>query len=47
MRPEPAKIIDLGVKHFSLGDEMAVLLQYWENEGGKMKAIAQKLEQLK
>lgn len=44
--PEEAQYyIDLGVKHFSLGDEMSILLKYWRDEGTKMKAITRTLEQ--
>lgn len=31
------KYIDLGVKHFSLGDEMKYLLGHWQNDGGALK----------
>lgn len=43
--PEEAQYyINLGVKHFSLGDQMAVLTKYWTEQGGRMKEIAQGLE---
>lgn len=31
------KYIALGVKHFSLGDEMKYLLGHWQNDGGALK----------
>ena len=37
--------IDLGVRHFSLGDQMAVLHTFWTEEGKKMHDIARALEQ--
>ena len=44
--PEEAQYyIDLGVRHFSLGDQMAVLVDYWTREGGRMKDMARRLEQ--
>lgn len=45
--PEDAKYyIDFGVRHFSLGDEMTILLKYWDEQGGRMKEMARALEQL-
>ena len=42
--PESAQYyIDLGVKHFCLGDQFAVLRQFWMNEGAKMRAVADAL----
>jgi 2-keto-3-deoxy-L-rhamnonate aldolase RhmA len=43
--PEDAKYyIDLGVKHFSIGDEMRICSTYWDNVGKKMKDIAETLK---
>ena len=43
--PEQARYyIDLGVRHFSLGDQLAKLKEFWTGQGGEMKAIAQGLE---
>ncbi len=43
--PEEAQYyIDLGVRHFSLGDQMAVLKSFWTNQGGTMRRIAHALE---
>ena len=43
--PEEAQYyIDLGVRHFSLGDQMAVLKNFWSSQGGAMRRIAQALE---
>jgi 2-keto-3-deoxy-L-rhamnonate aldolase RhmA len=36
--------IDLGVRHFSLGDEFAKLKAFWNDEGKKMRAIADSLQ---
>ena len=37
--PEEAQYyIDLGVRHFSLGDQMAVLKSFWTNQGGNHAA---------
>ena len=36
--------IDLGVKHFSLGDQFVQLMNTWTNDGGKMRAIADSLK---
>lgn len=45
--PEEAQYyIDLGVRHFSLGDEMMILLKYWQEQGARMKEMARALEQL-
>ena len=44
-KPEEAKYyIDLGVRHFSLGDEFAKLMAFWSDEGKKMRAIADSLK---
>ena len=32
--------IDLGVKHFSVGDQFKVIKAFWDNEGKKMRDIA-------
>ena len=37
------KYIDMGVRHFCIGDEFDILKDYWANVGGKMKEIAGKL----
>ena len=43
--PEEAQYyIDLGVRHFRLGDQMAVLKSFWTNQGGTMRRIAHALE---
>ena len=36
--------IDLGVRHFSLGDEYDVLNQFWQNDGAKIRSIADGLK---
>ncbi|MGE4284815.1 MAG: HpcH/HpaI aldolase/citrate lyase family protein [Clostridia bacterium] len=36
--------IDLGVKHFCLGDELKNNMSYWTNSGGKMREIADALK---
>ena len=36
--------IDLGVRHFSLGDQLATLKQFWIEDGGKIRGIANSLE---
>lgn len=36
--------IDLGVRHFSLGDQMAKLKEFWIGQGGEMRAIADGLK---
>lgn len=39
--PEEAQYyIDLGVRHFSLGDQLAKLKELWAHEGAKMRQIA-------
>lgn len=39
--PEDAQYyIDLGVRHFSLGDQLKVLKKFWEDEGKKIRSIA-------
>ena len=44
-RPEDAQYyIDLGVRHFSLGDEMQILLKFWDEQGARMKEMARALE---
>ena len=40
---QAAYYIDLGVRHFSLGDQMAKLKEFWTNEGGRMRSIADSL----
>lgn len=35
--------IDLGVKHFCLGDQTRVLNAYWKGEGAKMRGVADAL----
>ncbi len=43
--PEDAQYyIDLGVRHFSLGDQLAKLKQFWINDGGKIRRIADSLK---
>jgi 2,4-dihydroxyhept-2-ene-1,7-dioic acid aldolase len=42
--PEDAQYyIDLGVRHFSLGDQMAKLREFWMNDGKAMREIADQL----
>lgn len=36
--------IDLGVRHFSLGDELAKLKAFWNGEGAVMRGIADQLK---
>lgn len=36
--------IDLGVRHFSLGDQMGKLREFWTGQGGEMRDIARALE---
>ncbi len=36
--------MDLGVRHFCLGDQFAVLRQFWMGEGAKMRAAADSLK---
>lgn len=36
--------IDLGVKHFSIGDELRNNMKYWTNVGGAMKKLADTLK---
>jgi len=38
------KYIDLGVKHFSLGDQMAVLRKFWSNDGKAIRELADSLK---
>lgn len=39
--PEDAEYyIKLGVRHFSLGDQVKVLKKFWNDDGAKMRAIA-------
>lgn len=39
--PEAAEYyISLGVKHFSLGDQLKVLEKFWKNDGKKMRDLA-------
>jgi len=43
--PEDAQYyIDLGVRHFSLGDQLAKLKQFWTGDGGKIREIADNLK---
>jgi 2-keto-3-deoxy-L-rhamnonate aldolase RhmA len=43
--PEEARYyIDLGVRHFSLGDQLKVLQKFWLTDGGKMRAVADGLK---
>ena len=35
--------IDLGVRHFSLGDQFVQLINSWTNDGGRMRALADSL----
>ena len=40
-KPEEARYYaDLGVRHFSLGDECDILNQFWQGEGAKIRSIA-------
>lgn len=36
--------IDLGVKHFCIGDEMRICMAYWNNVGGEMRRVANTLK---
>ena len=36
--------IDLGVRHFSLGDQLKVLKEFWDVEGKRMREIADSLK---
>jgi len=36
--------IDLGVRHFSLGDQFVQLINSWTNDGGKMRVLADSLK---
>lgn len=46
--PEAAQYyIDLGVRHFSLADQLKILLNFWENEGNKMRTLADKIQSSK
>jgi len=42
---EAAYYIGLGVRHFSLGDQLAVLKSFWNGEGRVMRDIARVLEE--
>jgi len=43
--PDQARYyIDLGVRHFSLGDQLAKLKEFWTGQGGEMKEMARSLE---
>ena len=45
MNPEDADYyISLGVKHFSLGDQLKVLNKFWTDEGAKIRKIADGLK---
>lgn len=35
--------IDLGVRHFCLGDQLNILRNFWINDGGRMRTIGDKL----
>ena len=42
--PEDAQYyIDLGVRHFSLGDQMKILKKFWDEQGGRIRSIADAL----
>jgi 2-keto-3-deoxy-L-rhamnonate aldolase RhmA len=44
MTPEAAQYyIDLGVRHFALGDQISKLREFWMQEGGKIRQIADSL----
>ncbi|HBP39176.1 MAG TPA: 2,4-dihydroxyhept-2-ene-1,7-dioic acid aldolase [Clostridiales bacterium] len=44
-QPEEARYyIDLGVRHFSIGDEMRAVMNYWRLAGSEMKKIAKALQ---
>lgn len=36
--------IDLGVRHFSLGDQMAKLREFWNGQGKEMRDISRSLD---
>jgi len=36
--------IDLGVKHFCIGDEMRICMTYWSSVGGEMRKLADDLK---
>jgi len=42
---EAGYYIDLGVRHFCLGDQTQVLNGFWKGEGGRMRAAADALKQ--
>ncbi|MBW7571414.1 2,4-dihydroxyhept-2-ene-1,7-dioic acid aldolase [Caproiciproducens sp. AGMB10547] len=43
--PEEAQYyLDLGVKHFCLGDELRTNLNYWKNSGGALRTIVDSLK---
>lgn len=43
--PEEARYyMDLGVRHFSLGDQMTVLKSFWNREGARMREMAGQLD---
>lgn len=43
--PEAAEYyISLGVRHFSLGDQLKVLKNFWEGDGGKIRSMADGLK---
>lgn len=41
---QAAYYVSLGVRHFSLGDQLAKLKEFWSGEGREMKEIARGLE---
>lgn len=42
--PEQAKYyVDLGVRHFSLGDEIGNATRYWSQQGGALRTIVGEL----
>jgi hypothetical protein len=44
-QPEEARYyIDLGVRHFCIGDEMRAVMNYWRQAGSEMKKIAKALQ---
>jgi len=44
LRPQDAQhYIELGVRHFSLGDQLKYLLGHWQNDGAALREIADKL----
>jgi 2-keto-3-deoxy-L-rhamnonate aldolase RhmA len=37
------RYIDLGVRHFSLGDQVDIITQFWKDEGAKLREITNRL----